>query len=100
MTSIIRPSFAAGELSDDLTGRVDLAKYNVGAKVMRNFFVGYRGGAYSRSGTQHVGLPRYITDLPKPRLIPFVFSAEQAYALELNANKLRIILDGMPAMVW
>lgn len=94
MSTIIRTSFAAGELSSDLGGRVDLAKYQVAAATMRNMFVGYRGGAISRPGTQHVGLPPIEPDLPKPRLIPFIFNADQAYALELSPEKMRIISRG------
>jgi len=94
MSTIIRTSFAAGELSSDLGGRVDLAKYQVAAATMRNMFVGYRGGAISRPGTQHVGLPPIEPDLPKPRVIPFIFNADQAYALELSPEKMRIISRG------
>ena len=52
---IILPSFAAGELAPSMYGRVDLAKYHVGAALLRNYFVDYRGGASSRTGTQFVG---------------------------------------------
>lgn len=93
-TPIIKTSFAAGEMSPALAGRVDLAKYQVGAAVMRNFFVDYRGGASTRPGTQHVGRCRLLAGNPKPRLIPFVFSNEQAYVLELNNNYLRVIYRG------
>jgi hypothetical protein len=39
LVSLIQPSFAAGELSPALQGRVELGKYRVGAQLMRNFFV-------------------------------------------------------------
>lgn len=93
-TPIIKTSFAAGEMAASLSGRVDLAKYQVGAAVMRNFFVDYRGGASTRPGTKHVGVCRPVTNSPKPRLIPFVFNSEQAYVLELNANRMRVIYQG------
>lgn len=91
---IIKTSFAAGELAPSLNGRVDLAKYQVGAAVMRNFFVDYRGGASTRPGTQHVGRPRLYVSQAKPRLIPFVFSSDEAYVLELNENTMRVIYQG------
>lgn len=91
---IAKTSFAGGELSPTLMGRVDLDKYKVGAAVMRNFFVDYRGGASTRPGTQHVGMCRRELNDPPPRLIPFVFSTEQAYVLELNNNRMRVISDG------
>lgn len=90
----ISTSFAAGELTAALNGRVDLAKYRTGAAVMRNFFVDYRGGASTRPGTQFVGISRRLTDNPKPRLIPFVFNSEEAYALELNGSTMRVVLEG------
>jgi len=91
---LIKTSFAAGELAEGLTGRVDLAKYSVGASTMRNFFVDARGGAMTRTGTAHVGMCRVVTDDPKPRSLPFIFSSDQAYILELNGSKMRVIQDG------
>ena len=93
-TPIIKTSFAAGEMAPSLSGRVDLAKYQVGAAVMRNFFVDYRGGASTRPGTKHVGVCRPVANSPKPRLLPFVFNSQQAYVLELNADKMRVIYQG------
>lgn len=73
MTAIpfIQPSFAAGELSPFLYGRVDLAKFKVGARTLRNFFVHAHGGASNRPGTRFVG---EVDDSAKRhRLIPFQF---------------------------
>lgn len=91
---IIKTSFAGGELTPALAGRVDLAKYQVGAAVMRNFFVDFRGGASTRAGTVHVGQCAILPDDPKPCLIPFVFNADQAYALELHDGTMRVIFRG------
>ena len=52
---VIQPSFAAGELSPFLYGRVDLAKFHVGARTMLNFFVHPHGGASNRPGTRFIG---------------------------------------------
>lgn len=76
---IILPSFAAGELAPSMYGRVDLAKYHVGAALLRNYFVDYRGGASSRPGTQFVGQCKDSTT--QNRLIPFQFNTTQTYAL-------------------
>jgi len=91
---IIKTSFAAGELTPSLQGRVDLAKYQVGAAVMRNFFVDPRGGATTRPGTRHVAQSRPGIGTPVPRLVPFVFNSQQAYVLELHAGRMRVIFDG------
>ena len=88
--SIIQPSFAAGELSPSLYARVDLAKFHVGAALMRNFFADYRGGASSRAGTMYVG----PGDDGTARLIPFQFSTLQAYALEFSDQAMRVVMNG------
>lgn len=92
---IIKTSFAGGELAPSLNGRVDLTKYGVGASVMRNFFVDFRGGASTRPGTAAVlGRCRIIPGAKAPRGIPFQFSSEQSYGLELNDNRMRVVSNG------
>lgn len=86
----IQPSFAAGELSPTLYARVDLAKYHVGAALLRNFFVDYRGGVSNRAGTQFVCRCLAGTN----RIIPFIFSTIQSYVLLLSDEKMRVIMDG------
>lgn len=80
--SVILTGFAAGELSADLYARVDLQKYFIGAALLRNFFVNYRGGASNRPGTIF-SEQAYDSDNPV-RLIPFQFNTEQTYALEFG----------------
>ena len=88
----IQPSFAAGEISPSLWGRVDFAKFHVGASTMRNFYVDYRGGASTRPGGQFCGAARQSG----PRLIPFVFSVadDQTYVLEFGDFYMRVIANG------
>ena len=85
----MQPSFVAGELSPSLAGRVDLAKFNSGAKTMLNFLVHPHGGASNRPGTRYIG-----EALGPSRLIPFTFSVEQAYALEFSEYVMRVLKDG------
>ncbi len=90
--SLIQPSFAGGELAPALAARVDLAKYHVGAKCMRNFFVQISGGAANRPGTRFVGR---VKDSSHPvRLIPFQFSTLQTYVLEFGHLYMRVVMDG------
>ena len=89
MPRVIQPSFAAGELAPSLAGRVDLAKYMVGAALLENFFVHRHGGVSNRPGTVYVAAA-----LGPGRLIPFEFSTVQTYMLEFTALKMRIIKDG------
>jgi hypothetical protein len=87
---VIQPSFAAGELAPSLYARVDLAKFHVGAALLRNFFVDARGGASNRPGTQFI-----IPCLPGTnRLIDFTFSTTQTYALLFSDLKLRFVTNG------
>jgi hypothetical protein len=89
---IILPSFAAGELAPSMYGRVDLAKYHVGAALLRNFFVDYRGGASSRTGTKFVGECKDSSTIN--RLIPFQFNTLQAYALVFGNFTMRVVMNG------
>ena len=92
MVKVNQPSFAGGELAPALHARVDLAKYAVGLKTCRNFFVHAHGGVSTRSGTQFIGPVK--THGGTVRLISFSFNTEQTYVLEFGASYLRVIKDG------
>lgn len=89
---VILPSFAAGELSPALHGRVDLAKYQVGLATCLNWFVHPFGGASTRAGTAFVG--EVYDPAARSRLVPFSFSVEQTYVLEFANLRMRVIKDG------
>ncbi len=89
---LILPSFAAGELSPALHGRVDLAKYQVGLATCLNWFIHPFGGASTRSGTAFVG--EAIDAEVRSRLIPFQFNTVETYVLEFAHQKMRVIRDG------
>lgn len=88
----IQPSFTAGELSPSLAARADLAKYACGAKTLKNFIVHAHGGVSNRPGFE------YIADACVPegksRLIPFIFSKDQAYLLEFSNERVRFFFQG------
>lgn len=91
---VIQTSFNAGEWAPALISRVDLAKYHSGAALLRNFFVDYRGGASTRSGTQYV-----LTCLDsgtESRLIGFQASFAVSYILEFGNRTLRFYNNGVP----
>ncbi len=90
----IQNSFVAGELSPAIYGRTDLAKYHLGATTYRNFFVGYRGGAYSRPGLAYVGMCKQPGTSAPPRDIPFQFNNQQGFELEFGDNYMRIKSNG------
>lgn len=85
--SPIQTNFTAGELSPRLEGRIDLAKYHNGCRILENMVIHPHGGASRRSGSRHVALAK---DAEAPtRLVPFEFSTFQAYVLEFGPGSLR-----------
>ena len=80
--SIINTNFTAGELSEDLFGRVDITKYQNGAATLENFIVQPHGGITRRSGSRFV--KEVKTSANATRLYPFEFSTTQAYVIEFG----------------
>ena len=91
---ILQPSFSAGEVSPELFGREDFAKLHVAAATMRNCFVSYRGGAYSRAGSAFVGYSKQTGRSYPPRLISFQYNINQGLVLEFGNQYMRVIYDG------
>ncbi|HID9280213.1 TPA: hypothetical protein ACXIZC_002789 [Serratia marcescens] len=91
-TSLIQPSFAGGEVSPSLYGRVDLEKYQTSLRRCRNFIVRQYGGVENRPGTRYVAPAKYPDR--KCRLIPFQFNSEQTYVLEVGDRYFRVFMDG------
>jgi hypothetical protein len=85
-TRTVNLSFAGGELSKDMFGRIDDAKYRSGASLLSNFIATPQGPAENRPGFQFV---RSTKNNGVARLIPFVFSPEQTMVVELGAGYFR-----------
>ena len=94
----IQTAFAAGEIAPALWGHVDLAKISVGATTLRNHFVSYRGGAYSRAGTAYCNRCKQPYGGAPPRLLRFQFSINDGYALEFGDNYMRVYSNGAPVL--
>jgi len=92
----IQASFNTGEWAPSLYARVDLAKYRSGAALLSNFFVDYRGGASTRSGTKYI-LQCYKSATPV-RLIPMQVTFDVGYVLEFGDQYIRFIVDGAPVL--
>ncbi len=90
----IQPNFSGGELSPDLWGHVDLARYAAAAATARNLFCNYRGGLFSRAGTAYVGRTKQKPPSPPPRDIRFQFSLSQSYVLEFGELYMRVKTQG------
>jgi hypothetical protein len=91
---IIQNAFVTGEIAPSLYGRTDLDKTHAAANTMRNLFVSYRGGAYSRGGTAFCGYSKQTGTGVKPRLITFQFDINQGLALEFGDEYMRVIANG------
>ena len=92
MTRLMQPSFGAGELAPSFAGRVDLPKYHVGARLLRNMVTHPHGGVSNRAGTKHMNkVQGLLINEDAARLIPFEFSVEQAYMLEFSNQRMRVI---------
>lgn len=91
-TPVLQPTFTGGELSPSLYARVDLARYGTSAKKLTNFIVRPYGGVLNRAG---FGFVNEVKDSTKfVRLLPFVFSTEVAYVMELGDGYMRFIYRG------
>ncbi|MCA3247399.1 MAG: hypothetical protein ING29_13080 [Azospirillum sp.] len=92
MATLIKPSFAGGEISPALHARVDLAKYQTGLALCRNFFIQAHGGASNRAGLRFCGEVK--ASGVAGRLVPFQFNTTDAYALEFGEGVMRVVKNG------
>jgi len=79
-------SFNQGQISGKYDGRSDLAAYKNGCRQLDNFYVLPQGGVERRTGSEHIALTKGASaagDQPV-RLIPFDFSAQVNYIIELG----------------
>lgn len=90
-TSIIN-AFNAGELSPQLEGRTDLAKYYSGCRTLENFLIFSYGGATRRPGTKFIAQAKNSDEAV--RLIPFEHSTVQAYILAFGDEYIRFFRNG------
>ncbi len=89
--AVINTNFTAGELSPRMYGRVDVARYNNGAKTLTNVVPLIHGGVARRDGTRFVKETK--TSAKASRLVPYVFNTDQAYILEFGDGYIRFYND-------
>lgn len=81
-----QPSFAGGEVSEDLWGRNDYQKYDVSVADATNMYTLPYGGIFSRAGTE------FITSVGDAnvavQMIPFQFNTEQQYMMVFTSTGL------------
>lgn len=91
MPNPVQRSFGRGELSPALSARADLDLYKAALSKQRNYITPRSGGIQNRPGTEFVGNPYSTGD---NRMIPFVFSEDDAYVLVFGGLNMRVIRDG------
>ena len=88
----IQTAFARGELSPRLHARTDIDHYRLGLKECTNFYVLRQGALRKRQGTEFIAEVR--DSAKKTRLVPFIFSTQQAYMLEFGQEYFRVFVNG------
>jgi len=91
-TRIYSRSFAGGELSPEMFGRIDDVKFQTGAAKLRNFIATPQGPAENRPGTAFVAEVKDSTK--RTRLIPFTYSTTQTMVLEVGNQYIRFHTQG------
>lgn len=89
---VLTSTFGKGEASPKLWSRADLQDYKMWLKECRNWITMRTGGLKRRPGTQFIGELKDSSRVG--RLLPFIFSVSQTYALVWNAGVYRVYALG------
>ena len=75
---------------------MDFSKYSLAVTTVRNLYINYRGGAYSRAGTEYIlrSLTYAAPGIAPPRIITYQYSVTQGFILELGATYMRFFTNG------
>jgi hypothetical protein len=84
-TNTEQTSFTSGELSPLILGRNDVEKFGMGGEAVENFIPISQGPLVRRPGTQFLSLESEIF-----RLIPFVFSKDQVFIIQMYDQRMAI----------
>lgn len=91
-TRILQRSFAGGEISPEMFGRIDDVKYQSGAAKCLNFLPKPQGPVENRAGFAFVRAVK--NSGTKVRLIPFTYSTTQTMVIEMGVGYLRFHTQG------
>jgi hypothetical protein len=92
MSKHLLRSFAGGEITPELFGRLDLTKFQTGLALARNMITLPHGPAARRPGLTYINETKDGQNAV--RLIPFAFSANQTAVLEFGDLYIRFHVDG------
>ena len=85
-------SFAGGEVSPEMWGRIDDVKFQTGAAKLLNFVALPQGPAENRAGTVYVNEVK--SSATKVKLLPFTYSTTQTMVLEFGVGYIRFHTNG------
>lgn len=85
-------SFAGGEITPELYGRLDLVKFQTGLAKCLNFEVLPHGPVQNRSGFAYVNEAKDSSK--KTRVIPFAYNTQQTFAIEFGDQYIRWHTNG------
>jgi hypothetical protein len=85
-------SFNAGELTEQVDARSDVAKYSSGCRVLENMIPRSYGSATRRPGFKYVDDANSVSTIS--RMIDFEYSDSIAYQIEFSALKCRFFFGG------
>lgn len=85
-------SFGGGEVTPEFFGQIADAKFQTGLAKCRNFIVLPHGPVANRSGTKFVKAVK--TSAKRTRLIPFIYSNTQTFAVEVGDGYMRFHTQG------
>ena len=88
----LQRSFAGGEMSPEMFGRIDDVKFQAGAARIRNFISKPQGPAENRPGFAYVNAVKDSSK--KVRLIPFTYSTTQTMVIEMGTGYIRFHTQG------
>lgn len=92
--SLTQNNFSGGELSPLFSARSDSELHQQGLETCQNYVPIVQGPALRRPGTEYVFEVQNSSKFT--RLIPFVFSDTQEYAIELSDARFCVYTDGAP----
>lgn len=91
-TKTSRRSFAGGEITPEMHGRIDNLKNQTGLALCRNGLVLPHGPVSKRPGFAFTNVAKDSTSAV--RILPFAFSTTQSMVLEFGHNYIRFHTDG------
>src|SRR5690606_14007003 len=92
MPRFLQPTMSGGELAPGLQARTDAIRYAISLATAKNVITKPTGGVAKRPGLIYRGA---VKDSSKPvRLIPFIYSTQVNYLIEMGDGYFRFWVDG------